>query len=86
MRNQSSSHVYAWVQDVSTSQWYTTAGVGSTSRPSGEKVSKSGGTVTFAHLARGNYNVFIRSSSQWSSTLLTTLNVTLSTADQTVVY
>ena len=86
IRNTDSSHVYAWVQDVASQQWFGTSGApGSTSRPSGVKVSK-GDSLTWTHLPRGNYNVYIRSSTQWTSTLLLSVNVPLGSTDQTVVY
>ena len=42
--------------------------------------------MTWTHLPRGNYNVYIRSTSQWTSTLLKTVNVPLGSTDQQVVY
>jgi type II secretory pathway pseudopilin PulG len=87
VRNNSSSHTYVWVQDIATSQWYTTAGAASATRPSGVRASKNGGTLTWSNLPRAGYNVYFLSQSSWSTTrIVKTQVVNLSSADGTATY
>lgn len=87
VRNSSSSHVYVWVQDIATSQWYTTAGVASANRPSGVRASKNGGTVTWSNLPRASYNVYFLSQNGWNtSRIVKTQVVNLSSANGAATY
>lgn len=87
VRNSSSSHTYVWIQDIATSQWYTTAGAATATRPSGVRASKNGGTITWSNLPRASYNVYFLSQSNWSTTkILKTQVVNLSSANGTATY
>jgi type II secretory pathway pseudopilin PulG len=64
--NNSSQQTYVWVQNVATSEWYSTAGAASVSRPAGVWVKKNGNSTTWANLPSGQYNVFFMPSSTFN--------------------
>lgn len=64
MNNTSSNQVYVWVQNVATGQWYTTAGVGSTTLPSSTTVGKHS-SATWSNLPGGQYNVYFMKKKTW---------------------
>lgn len=64
--NNSNVQSYVWVQNVASSQWYTTAGVASASRPSAVWVKKNGNSETWTNLPSGQYNVYFMPSSTFN--------------------
>jgi type II secretory pathway pseudopilin PulG len=64
--NNSNVQAYVWVQNVASSQWYTTAGVASATQPAAVWVKKNGNSDTWASLPSGDYNVYFMDSTTFN--------------------
>ena len=80
--------MYVWVQNAATLTWYSSAGVGSASRPaSGVWVKKNGNTVTWSNLTNGIYNVYFLTSSTWNAAnIKKTMAIDVNAGNATAAY